>query len=523
MPEDPFPVTRRDFLKTGGAAAASWAVQGNAKASSSGKVREKGPNIVFLLADQLRVQSCGYAGETRAHTPRIDELAEKGISFGQAVSAMPVCSAFRATLFTGKHTTSTGMVINELRLSPDHRCLGHCLTDAGYRTGYIGKWHLWANQLGNHRDPKNGFVPPGPYRLGFDGTWAGYNFNHQYYDAYYFEDTPDRVTVEGYEPDVQTDLALRFLQDAGQGEEPFALFLSYGTPHDPWGPDNVPEEDWKRFEDISFPHPLNYSPENDPYADGWARIKEEDRARLEAWRRGYFAMNASMDRNIGRILDALDKQGLADNTLVVFTSDHGEMFGAHGRRAKNIFYEEACRIPFLLRWPGHIAPGTASDACLGSPDIMPTLLGLLGIPVPSEVEGVDLSDAALGKSKGEERSAFLQNTGACAAWEDGHEWRALRDARFTYAVYRVDRRELLFDNQEDPYQLRDLSQEKSSRRVLKRLRKELKERMAEIEDTFETCNWYREHWTRDRVILRGARGGTHDLKQMEEILQQYWG
>lgn len=139
------------------------------------------PNILYIFADQLRYQSCGYAGDENAITPQIDRLAAGGVNFKNAVVSMPVCSAYRASLFTGKYTTSTGMVINEVRMNPRHRCLAHILQEGGYETAYIGKWHLWANELGNHTDPKNSFVPPGPDRLGFDGTWAAFNFSHDYY------------------------------------------------------------------------------------------------------------------------------------------------------------------------------------------------------------------------------------------------------------------------------------------------------------------------------------------------------
>ncbi len=154
--------------------------------------------------------------------------------------------------------------------------------------------------------------------------------------------------------------------------------------------------------------------------------------------RNYYAMTANLDGNIGRILQAVDQAGLADETLIVFTCDHGEMFGGHGRMKKNIFYEEAARIPFLMRWPGRIPAGLVSDACLNTPDIMPTLLGLAGLSsrIPESVEGMDLSHLAMGRSGPEPEAAFLMNTGACAAWQDGHEWRALRDQRFTYAVFR---------------------------------------------------------------------------------------
>ncbi len=513
---DYIPSSRRQFLAAAAACATS-ALYGVSHANT-----KQPPNLLFVFADQLRYSSCGYAGDTLAQTPAIDQLAADGANFHNAISSTPVCAAFRASLFTGKYTTSTGMVINELRLSPEHRCLGHVLTDNGYRTGYIGKWHLWANQLGHHLDPQNGFVPPGPYRLGFDGYWAAYNFNHQYYDSYYFKDTPERISPEGYEPDVQTDLALCFL-DTAPREQPFALFLSYGTPHDPWADKNVPERFHERFKDIHFPNPPNYAAENDPYADDWGSFKADERDRLETWRRIYYAQTASMDWNIGCLLTRLQESGLADNTLVVFTSDHGEMFGAHGRRAKNIFYEEACRVPMVMRLPGLIPAGTRSEVCMATPDIMPTLLGLLGLPIPEAAEGLDLSGYARGGGSGAHEAALLQNTGACAAWQDGHEWRALRGNRYTYARYRRDNAEFLFDNQNDPFQQRNLIGQPEHVPAAKTLRDMLRERMEAIGDTNEASTWYRDHWTRDRVILRGARGGTHDLEQMNGILERYWG
>ena len=126
------------------------------------------------------------------------------------------------------------MVINELRLNPNHECLGHVLTRAGYDTSWIGKWHLYANEWGNHEEPRNSYTPPGPHRLGFDGYWAAYGFHHEYYRGYYHTDSPEKIPVEGYEPDVQTDLAIERIRACFRGDKPFALFLSVGTPHDPW-------------------------------------------------------------------------------------------------------------------------------------------------------------------------------------------------------------------------------------------------------------------------------------------------
>jgi arylsulfatase A-like enzyme len=502
--------TRREFIKTAGLGTAGFVLGANKSltaSSTNGAARR--PNLLFVFADQLGYQRCGYAGDKKARTTNIDKLAASAANFQNAVSNMPVCSAYRASLFTGKYTTSTGMVINELRLQTNHETFGKVLTRSGYQTAYIGKWHLYANQLGHHYESKNSFVPPGPYRLGFDGYWAAYNFHHIYYGAYYHTDTPKKIFYGDnvYEPDAQTDMMIDFIRKASKSDRPFSAFLSYGTPHDPWEQNNVPAKYAEMFKDVSLPNPPNYKDTNDKYADDWGRLNPRQRKMLLTWRRLYYGMTANLDWNIGRLLNALDQAGISDNTIVVFTSDHGEMFGAHGRRAKNIFYEEAARIPFLIRWPNEIRAGTVSDACFSTVDIMPTILSLMDLPVPQSVEGMDLSHCALGGRGAEPQAAFLQNTGACAAWEDGHEWRALRDKQYTYAVYRVDKSELLFDNKNDPYQMNNLAGNSKYNQTIERFRGMLAGKMKSLNDTFEKCTWYRDNWTDgNRNINRTARG-----------------
>jgi arylsulfatase A-like enzyme len=478
--------------------------------------KKKRPNIIFLMADQLRYQSCGYAGDKKAVTPNIDRMATEGINFRQAVSSMPVCAAYRASLFTGKYVTSTGMVINELRMNPNQRCLGHVLKDSGYNSGYIGKWHLYSNQLGKHNDPECSFVPPGKHRLGFDGFWAAYNFHHEYYRTYYHKDTPEKI-FHGeniYEPDAQTDMAIEYIAKHKADGSPFSMVVSYGTPHDPWDKKSVPEKYSNMFKDVKFSLPPNYSSAKDPYGDEWSNI-DCDPEKLDEWMRIYYAMTANLDWNVGRIIDAVDRMGLAEDTIIVFTSDHGEMFGAHGRMKKNIFYDEAARVPMLVRCKGKIPAGSVSDCCFNTPDIMPTLLGLLGLgkSIPKEVEGMDLSHLVRGQSGPEPEAAYLFNTGACAIWEDGHEWRAVRDKKYTYAVYRgggkndLPRKELFFDNIKDSYQTENLVGDAKQKRKIQRFRKLLKKKMQKLNDTFPASTWYQGKWTDgNRNIISGAKG-----------------
>lgn len=503
-------LSRRTFLA--GAAAGL-----GARAAASRR-----PNLVYVFADQLRYQSCGYGGDAYARTPNIDKLAAQGCNLREAISSTPVCSPYRASLMTGKCQSSTGMVINELRLSPEHETFGRVLKRSGYRTGYIGKWHLWANQLGHHEETRNGFVPPGAYRLGFDDYWAAYNFHHNYFNSPYFENDKTRHIRKQYEPDGQTAQAIEYLKENGGKEQPFALFLSWGPPHDPWDENNVPPQYLDMFRNVTLSKRPNYSEVSDPYADDWAKLPPNYPKLIDRFQRVYYAQAANIDWNVGRIMEALESQGLADNTILVFTSDHGEMFGAHGRRAKYIFYEEAARVPFLVRWPGHIPAGLQSDAPLGTADIMPTLLNMLGLPAPRGVEGADLSRHVLGKGGRTPDAVHMQGMGTTAAWADGTEWRAMRDNEYTYAVYRRDGRELLFRRTTDPYQMHDLAGEKSAAAALRHYREMSQKWRKERNDTFEACTWYRDHWTKDRNITMTASGVGQDLEELEGVLGK-WG
>jgi len=183
------------------------------------------------------------------------------------------------------------------------------------------------------------------------------------------------------------------------------------------------------------------------------------------------------------------------------------MFGSQGRVAKNTFYEEASRIPYLMRWPGKISAGAVSDACISSVDFMPTLLGLLELPIPSTVEGEDLSHLVLGQAGPEPEFSFLQNTGACAVWANGYEWRAIRDKQYTFAIYKVDGKELLFDNIADPYQMNNLAEDPAYDAKRGEMKAKMYAKMESISDNFDISTYYRDNWTDgNRNILRGARG-----------------
>ncbi len=461
---------------------------------------QKKPNLVYVFADQLRYSSVGFNGDEKAQTPYIDELSKESECMDKAFSGHPVCAPYRASLFTGKYTTSTGMVINEIRINPNHKCFAHVLNENGYETSYIGKWHMYAAKLGDHFNPENSYIPEGPDRLGFNGYFAAYNFHHKYYspDAYYHLNSPEKVYYEKYEPDEQTDMAIERIKAHKSSGKPFALFLSIGTPHDPWTKDNVPLEYYKKFENVSFPKTPNYKKFNDPHADPWARFLPGKRKMLEENMRVYYSMVANLDMNVGKLWQAIKDEGLEDDTIFIFTADHGEMFGAHGRHAKNIFYDEAIRVPFIIKW-GNKLPAVKNNTCFNTVDIMPSLLNMMGLPIPNNVEGKDISSSIM-SGNFMKNNSLLMGTGPTAIYGNGVEWRGIRSDRYTYAVYRVDKSEYLFDNEKDPYQMNNLVNYSEFKNLLNELKSEMKSKMAEIGDDFEKNSYYRKNWVADRKI-----------------------
>jgi arylsulfatase A-like enzyme len=404
------------------------------------------------------------------------------------------------------------MVINEIRINPNQKCIARVLSDHGYQTGYIGKWHLWANQAGGHDRVENAYIPPGPDRLGFDGVWQAYNFHHNNYNSYYFEDDPQKIFYGDsiYEPEAQFDIAMNYIEDASLGKDPFALFLSVGIPHPPWSRENIPPAYYDLFKENEFSYPETWRDSPDQYMDRFTDPEywlNHIKPLIPEWQRIYYAMVASLDEYMGRLNEKLDELGISENTILVFTSDHGEMMGEHGRIQKMIFYESAARVPFLVRWPGRIPAGANSDVCLNTPDIMPTLLSLMDMPIPEEVEGMDLSHIALGGQGEEPEMAFLQGMGHTYLWKDGFEWRAVRNKSFTYARYLVDGKELLFNHRMDPLQVNDLSDDPAFDDVKQRMKSSMERKMEELNDEFMPCTWYRDHWTDGkRNIISSARG-----------------
>lgn len=419
------------------------------------------PNLVFVFADQWRAQAFGYAGDPNARTPRIDAFAGESLNLENAVSGIPVCTPYRACLLTGQYPLTHGLIVNDQPVADDAVGFGHALGAAGYDTLYIGKWHIDGHG-------RTGFVPPAR-RLGFR-TWLGFECSHDYHDSAYWDEDGERRTWDGYDARAQTRTACGLIR-ARDPARPFALFLSWGPPHDPYG--TAPEEERARFD----PAALTLRP-NVPEAV--AAKAREDLA-------GYYAHGAALDACLGELLDTLDAAGLREDTVVVFTSDHGDMHGSQGEWRKQQPFAESIDVPFLVRWPAGLGRAGERDPLpLNSMDVMPTLLGLVGADIPETVEGVDFSPHLRGETSMDDGGAYLACFRPFHNWryeKGGYEYRGLRTERHTWVV-RMDGSRMLYDHEADPHQTRNLADDPDAAGVAAELDAQLRRRLDRLGDDF---------------------------------------
>jgi arylsulfatase A-like enzyme len=428
-------------------------------------------NLLFVFTDEHRRDGVGAywnrpggdAPESMAdpapdvRTPHLDRLAAEGVRFSRAYANSPVCTPCRGTLLTGQWPHVHGALANDLPVNPASPSIARALGDVGYACAYVGKWHLGGI-------PRWRFIPPGPERLGFDSFWAAWNCSHDYFYPLYHLDTPSPVTAPGrYEPEVQTDLALGWLgrHRAESPEQPFCLFVSYGPPHTPYRP--LPPG----TEGLYDPAALQLRPNC------------ADTPEIRQDLADHYAHITALDAQIGRLLDDLRDAGELDQTLVVFSSDHGTMIGCHGVRFKQWPYEEAAGVPLLMRCPALLGTaGRVDDRLIGVVDYAPTLLGLLGVDVPEAMQGRDLSavvGSTMPPSTGDHLgSIYFQEAAATDqfAKQGGVPWRGVRTDRYTYART-IHEPWMLFDNHKDPWQLRNLVDEPAARALREEMDREL--------------------------------------------------
>ena len=431
----------------------------------------KRPNVVFVFADQWRRQATGFAGDPNVRTPHIDALARESVCLTTALAGCPVCSPYRASLMTGRYPLTHGVFLNDVCLSADAVSMAQAFKGAGYRTAYIGKWHL----DGHGRSS----VIPRERRQGFE-RWKVLECTHDYNHSAYYADSPEKLLWDGYDAAAQTREAARTIR-GHDAAEPFLLVLSWGPPHNPY--QSAPEQ----FRRLYRPEDIALRP-NVPEA-----AAEQARTDLA----GYYAHCSALDACLGELARTLDERGIADDTLLVFTSDHGDMLGSHGVQRKQHPYDESILVPFLVRYPAALGrEARALDVPFNAPDILPTLLGLCGIGVPDTVEGVDFSRVLTGQEESGREATLIAAYAPFGEWpksRGGREYRGVRTRRHTY-VRDLGGPWLLFDNQADPCQLHNLCNDPAAAGLQAKLECLLSRELANTRDAFEPAEHYIAQW-----------------------------
>lgn len=425
------------------------------------------PNILYVFSDQQRASATGcYYGDEDLVTPNFDALAREGMRLDSAVASTPVCTPYRAILMTGLLGHHTGVTTNSH--NPDlsvHPHIGKTFKDAGYRCGYIGKWHLGEVQLDAGH----------PMRLGFDDEWfVPVKGGHNNPSRDYAINGQETVIGEGLDrSQAEANRAIEFIgkQD---GEMPWCLFVSWVPPHPPFKSPDVYVEPY-------LDRDLKKHPTTSMLVD------KEKKSTLNDIYAHYYGLTAGIDCEFGRIMQALDESGQAENTIVIFTSDHGEMLGSQGLMFKRWPHRESSQIPFIIRWPGKIEAGSSLGMPFGTQDVFPTLCGLAGLDVPEDLDGVDCSTAFLGGEQVQDH-VYLSMHHAFVPWPG---WRSIRTERYNYARTE-DGPWILYDIENDPYEKHNLVGENDA--LVAEMDALLLKSMADCGDTWREVSQERGDW-----------------------------
>lgn len=436
MPK-PVPLTRRDWLRL----AVLAATERLAAAA------ERKPNFVFLFADDMGWHDVGFNGRKSWTTPNLDRLAAQGTVFTRWYVSMPLCAPSRASLLTGKYNIHNGVMTNNDDLPASEVTLAEALAPLGYTSVLFGKWH-------RGRLPDGSFTHP--LDQGFAETFGFLEAKHawEHFPEFLYRGR-EKVPVRGYTADLFADEAIRFLR--ASRDRPFFLYVPFIEPHFYI---QAPEEDLRLYK--------GKFPEKDP---------------ANPYNAHYAAMIHRLDAAIGRILRALDETGLADNTIVIFTSDNGATFesGNQGtsnfhdsnypfRGQKRSLEEGGIRVPAVVRWPGRIPAGRKFDQPVHMIDVFPTLLAAAGgKPDPSwKIDGLNLLEVWMGKAPMPERTLFW-------LWKaEGYDMRAAM--RGDFKLLDISGTQFLYNVREDPGERRTLAAEYPE--IFKRLQQELRAWLA---------------------------------------------
>jgi arylsulfatase A-like enzyme len=476
------------------------------------------PNILFIMSDDHAAHAIGCYGSKVNETPFLDRIAKEGMRLDRCFATNSICTPSRATILTGKYSHLNGVPVFN-RFDGSQQTVAKLLQQAGYYTGMIGKWHLFS-------DP-----------TGFD-YWTVLPGQGRYVDPV-FIDANGRHVIKGYASDVITDVALQFL-DKRPADKPFFLMLHHKAPHRPWDPDDkhkamfagkkIPEPSTLRdtYEsrtdairnckqkvftdltnrDLKVPPPPGLSKqqqeawnetkptsvtvdENGNYALGGSRTLtgEEFHAwEYQRYMQDYLACIQSVDDNVGRVLDYLDKHDLANNTVVVYTSDQGFFLGDHGLYDKRFMYEPSLKMPFVIRWPAVIKPASTSDALATNADFAETFLEIAGAPIPPDMQGHSLVPVLKGEKPSDWRTSFYYRY----YHDPGHHNTAAHygvrtDTHKLIYFWRLNQWEL-YDLKSDPDEMHNLYNDPAQQDLVKRLKEELYRLKKEVKDDDQFAN-----------------------------------
>ncbi len=449
--------------------------------------KEQKPNLIIIHTDEHNLRTLGcyratmsdeqafmWGKNTIVETPHLDKIAEEGVLCENWYASSPVCTPSRASMISGLYPIATGSHKNDLPLKDELVTFAQVLKDNGYATSYVGKWHL-------DGDAKPGFAPE--RQFGFSDN--RYMINRGHWKVLVEDEKGLRVDQkigkngmavfnvnevddESFTTDFIVDRTLEIIKR--DKEQPFALMLSIPDPH---GPNHVRAPYDTMFDHMNFedPRTMHPNPETSPK---WLSLKGKKNRALtlkQTQMADYFGMTKCIDDNVGRILQFLKDEGLEENTIVVFTSDHGDLMGEHGKHNKGLPYEMSARVAFLLKYPGKVKAGKRIQKAYTMADFTPTILGLMDVDHSKQsFHGEDLSKDFTGKDKvyADDRIVYITNAAS--------RWVAAVDNRYKLVLSPSDK-PWLFDLKEDPDEIVNYYNNPEYKTIGERLMKELYKQM----------------------------------------------
>ena len=470
-------LSRRQFM-TASATVVGWALNPRVARTAANKPARR-PNVLLIMTDQHRKDAIGAYGNPVIKTPHIDSLAATGVRFDNCWVQHAACMPSRASIFTGRYPMAHRVRSNGVSLPKDETTITHVFADHGYRTGGAGKFHFLPHypyrsplpMMENHPEPYYGFQE---FHLGEDGRsgehWVWLQRNHPEYHK-----APDhKIPLELHNSYWSASHTIDFVTRCAQANQPFFAFCSFVDPHHSYNPP-APYNKMYRPEDM--PAPLREPGEFDdkPPKLHAARKRREGVKQDVAYNRTqYYGEVTFIDDSIGRILKTLDELKIRDNTIIVFTADHGDMLGDHDLYFKGVAYPQSASVPFIINWPGHVKSGKVVNGIVQEIDIMPTILELTGLKNPPGVQGRSQKNilTTAGTDTGYEY-AYLEHADSDYT---------LRSLKWRFTLYPGTEHGELYDLEADPHEFVNLYNKPQHQALKIELTHKLLARIVETRD-----------------------------------------